>query len=35
MIRVLPLDVSAADKAEAVDARQIVANVGRRVKRPE
>ena len=35
MIRVLPLDVPAADKAEAVDARQIVANVGRRVKRQE
>ena len=35
MIRVLPLTLSAEDKAEAIDARQIVANVGRRVKRPE
>ena len=35
MIRVLPLDLAKEDKAEAIDARQIVANVGRRVKRPE
>jgi len=35
MIRVLPLDLAKEDKAEAIDARQIVANVGGRVKRPE
>jgi hypothetical protein len=35
MIRILPLDIPAEDKADAIDARQIIANVGRRVKRPE
>ncbi len=35
MIRILPADAPAQDKAEAIDARQIIANVGRRVKRPE
>lgn len=35
MVRILPLDIPAADKADAVDARQIVANVGARVKRPQ
>lgn len=35
MIRVLPLDLAKEDATEAIDARQIVANVGARVKRPE
>ncbi len=34
MIRILPLSLSDEDKAEAIDARQVVANVGRRVVRP-
>jgi hypothetical protein len=35
MIRILPLTLADEDKAEAIDARQVVANVGGRVKRPE
>lgn len=35
MIRILPLDPPKDEAAEAIDARQIVANVGGRVKRPE
>ncbi|MDK9697728.1 MAG: hypothetical protein OEL76_15205 [Siculibacillus sp.] len=35
MIRVLPTTLSTEDRAEAIDARQIIANVGGRVKRPE
>ena len=34
MIRLLAPTASAADKAETIDARQIIANVGERVKRP-
>lgn len=35
MIRLLPLAAPAADKAEAIEAKQIIDNVGRRLKRPE
>lgn len=35
MIRVLPTTLSEDDKAEAIDARQIIANVGARVQRPQ
>lgn len=35
MVRLLPTTLSAEDKAEAIDARQIIANVGARVQRPQ
>lgn len=35
MIRLLPVNAPAEDRAEALEARQIVANIGPRVKRPE
>lgn len=35
MIRLLPLKATAEEKAGALDARQLVANIGPRVKRPE
>lgn len=35
MIRLLPRQASAEDKADALDAAQLIANIGRRVKRPE
>ncbi|NLH80410.1 MAG: hypothetical protein GX458_06160 [Phyllobacteriaceae bacterium] len=35
MIRVLPANASAEDKAKALDARELVANIGPRVKRPQ
>lgn len=35
MIRLLPKTASAQEKAEALDARQLVANIGPRVTRPE
>lgn len=34
MIRLLPPNASAEDKADALDARQLVANIGPRVKQP-
>lgn len=35
MIRVLPANASAEDKAKALDARELVANIAPRVKRPQ
>jgi len=35
MIRVLPAKASADDEAKALDARELVANIGPRVKRPQ
>lgn len=35
MIRVLPTNAAAEDRAKALDARELVANIGQRVKRPK